>query len=132
MALLQVRACYRPRACLDWLGLPLELAGRSRLIRNRLEQRHDGSIAEQVAAALLDLGPMYRAGVDPEALVEAKCRAHALVLVMGRGRREAYWQGERLDVDWSVYQAPWDLLTTLAERVRSVQGIDAFDLEGNQ
>jgi len=64
--------------------------------------------------------------------LEAKCRSQPLVLVMGRGRREVYWQGQRLDVDWSIHQAPWDLLATLAERACSLQGADTFDLEGGR
>jgi len=131
MALLQVHVCYRPRATLDWLGLAPDLVSSS-VIRHRLEHGHDGSVAEQVAGALIDVRPLYRGSADPDSLLEAKCRSQPLVLVMGRGRREVYWQGQRLDVDWSIHQAPWDLLATLAERACSLQGADTFDLEGGR
>jgi hypothetical protein len=76
--------------------------------------------------------PLYRHGADSDCLLEAKCRSQPLVMVMGRGRREVYWQGQRLDVDWSIHQAPWDLLAILAERACSLQGADRFDLEGGR
>jgi len=132
MALLQVHACYRPGGTLDWLGLAPDLISSSNVIRHLLEHGHDGSVAEQVAGALLDVRPLYRHGANPDSLLEAKCRSQPLVLVMGRGRREVYWQGQRLDVDWSIHQAPWDLLATLAERACSLQGADTFDLEGSR
>jgi hypothetical protein len=85
-----------------------------------------------VAGALIAVRPLYRCGVDPDSLLEAKCWSQPLVPVRGRGRREVYWQGLQFDVDWSIHQAPWDLLATLAERAYSLQGADAFDLEGGR
>src|SRR6185436_16207325 len=72
----------------------------------------------------------YRGPVDPAAVLEGECRARALVVVAGVGRREAYWRGRRLEVDWFAQQAPWDLLVALAEQAASGRGADAFTLGG--
>lgn len=127
-ALLQVYAEYRPLTNLHWLGLPnWTRTGSS--IRYRIEGKNGVAIGEQVAAALVNVTEIYRKNVDPEALVEAKCRLFPLVLVTGQGRREVYWQGCCLEVDWFTSNAQWDLLTAMVERVKSAQGADEIDLK---
>lgn len=130
IALVQVHADYHPRADRDWLKLPFERARPSGTIRHQVERRHDVSIAEQVAGALVDVAPMYREGLEPTVMIAAKARFHQLVVVMGTGRREVYWQGQLLEVDWFTQDAPWDLFAALVERVKSAQGADAFDAKG--
>ncbi len=125
IALVQVYAAYRPRADLAWLGVPSGTSGAS-VIRYRVERRHDVAVTEQVAAALLGVARLYREEPDAEAVIGEKCRCHALVVVMGRGRREVYWQGQRVEVDWFRNGAPWELLACLVERAGSVQGADAY------
>jgi hypothetical protein len=126
IALLQVYACYRPQADLTWLGLPKEWTVLSRGIRHWVEQRTDESLGEQIAAALLDVGSSYRAAVDVESLIEEKRRLHTLVVVIGAGRREVHWRGERIECEWTTQEGPWIFLSTLAERAKSRLGIDAF------
>ena len=132
IAMVQVYADYRPRAALDWLGLPSGTARPSCGIRDRVERRHDLGVAELVAAVLLDMAPLYRTDEDPTAMLEARYRSHRLVLVMGRGRREVYWQGQLVEVDWFVQKAPWDLLAALVEGVRSGRGVDTIDVLGEE
>ena len=128
IALVQVYADYRPRAQLDWLGLSPETARISSGLRQRVERRHDAGVGERIAAALLDVAPLYRAGADPATLVAARCRSHRLVVVTGRGRREVNWRGQPVAADWFVYQAPWDLLAALVEGCLGGQGVDGFDV----
>jgi hypothetical protein len=85
-------------------------------------------VGEQIATALFDIAPLFRERPDATTVLEEKCRSHALVVVMGRGRREVYWQGELVDVDWCGQRAPWDLLAALVESATSAQGADAFTL----
>jgi hypothetical protein len=127
IALLQVYAAYRPRADLTWLGLPPAWT-RAPVIRHRVERQHDVRLPEQVAAALLDVAPLYRRDMDPAALIEETCRSCALVVVMGQGRREAFWQGRLLDVDWLAQRAQWEFLVELVKHASSKQGVDACDL----
>jgi hypothetical protein len=128
MALVQVYADYRPRANLDWLGLP-PWVRTSRWIRHRVESQHDFSIGEQLAAALINVSGMFRKDVDLDAVVKAKCQSCALVIVTGPGRRDVYWKGHLLKVDWVSHNGSWDLLAALVERVKSAQGADAVDLK---
>ena len=125
IALLQVYADYRLGVSLDWLGMPSPR--RPLGLRRRVERQYDGSVGEQVAAALLDVAALYRSAVDIPSLIEAKTRRHPLVVVMGRGRRETYWQGQLVPVDWTVHEAVWQFWSSLVEQVKSGQGVDAFD-----
>jgi hypothetical protein len=95
-----------------------------------VERQHAVGIGAQVVAALLDVGPLYRQGVDLEAVIEAKSRSHPLVVIMGRGRRAVYWCGQLVEVDWCAHPALWDFLALLAEGAKSGQGTDSFDLAG--
>jgi hypothetical protein len=129
ITLLQVYADYRPRANLNWLGLPPIWARTGGWVRQRLERQHDLTIGEQAATALINLTAMYRIHVGPDTVLETKRRAFPLVVVTGPGRREVHWHGQLLDVDWVANNAPWDLLAALVERVKSAQGADAIDLK---
>jgi hypothetical protein len=130
IVLLQVHACYRSHAALAWLGLPAAQVRSNRLIRYRLENRNDVRIAEEVAAALVEIGPMYRTEIDIQAIAEDKIRSHRLVLIEGPGQRAVYWEGEQVEADWFRQAAQWELLTVLVEGAKFARGVDAFDLPG--
>jgi hypothetical protein len=124
IALLQVYAEYRPLAPLEWLGIPSELPRNGQAIRHRIEARKEFGVAEQIAAALIDVEPIYREEMDPQLMIMEKVESHSLVLVSGVGRRDVYWQKELLAVDWEAQNGPWQLLSTLADRANSKQGTD--------
>jgi hypothetical protein len=129
VALVQVLACYRPCGNLGWLGLPPGLARGAIWIRHRVEQRQDATIPDQIAGCLAEVAPLVRGRPDPEALVEERRQTHLLLVVTGCGRREVYWRGEPVPVDWSKQRAPWDLLIALAEQAQSARGADALHLD---
>ena len=124
IALLQVYAEYRPLAPLEWLGIPSALPRNGQAIRYQVETRKELSIAEQVAAALVDVAPLYGDELDPQVMIEAKCETHRLVLVNGVGRREVYWGNTLLTADWVANKGPWELLVALVDRAKSKQGAD--------
>lgn len=129
--LLQVYATYRPRAELTWLGVPLGTQRQAGNIRDRLERRFDTSIGEQVAAALLEVTPFYRSSPSAEDILAEKVCAHALVVVMGRVQQKVHWYGNLVNTDWSTQRAQWDFFTTLVERAKTGQGVDASNLSGD-
>jgi len=125
MRLVQVYAGYRPRADLCWLGEAAAMSAHADHLRWRVERRNDVAIAEMVAAALSELTSLCRAEVDVESVILEKISTHRLCLIDGRGRREAYWEGETIDVDWQRRGRAWTLLTAVAEdAAHSRQGVD--------
>jgi hypothetical protein len=127
IALLQVYASYRPQADLTWLGL-VHAQPNAADVRGRVENRYETNIAEQIAAALLQVMPLYRSSLCPEDVIAEKVPTHALVVIIGRARREVYWQGTLVNADWSKRTAQWELLAALAERGKTGEGVDAMDL----
>jgi len=129
IALLQMYIAYRPHVSLDWLELPAELrTWASHSLRYWLESRADSVVAERIATALMDIGPIYRSTIDPELLIAEQCRTHRLVVVAGRGRREVFCNGELVNFDWFANNAVWEFLLVLVEAAKSAQGADAFHL----
>jgi len=131
IALFQAYAEYRPLEEFTWLGLPSALPRNGQAIRYRIESRNEYSVAEKIAAALVNIQPLYREEIDPESAIMEKCRTKSLVLVSGPGRREVYWKNELLDVDWEANDGPWALFSALVERVKSRQGVDGTYVRGS-
>lgn len=127
IALVQIYAAFRPRQPFPWLGHDGPPARTAIVFRDRVERRGDATVPDQVAAALAEVAGIYRSEIDPESLIRQKIQAHSLVLVEAPGRREAYWRGERIEVDWGKQAAPWRFLYRLAEAVAHSLGADRFD-----
>lgn len=128
IGLLQIYLAYRPLVKLNWLGIAPALSGGCQFFRRQVEVRGDVDLGDQAVAMLLDVATMYRTGLDSATIIAAKCRSHPLVLVTGTGRREAYWRGKLINVDWSLHSALWEFFAALAERATSRQGADMIDL----
>jgi hypothetical protein len=125
MRLVQVYASYRPWADLCWLGEAAAMSAHADHLRWRVERRNDVAIPAVVAAALSELTSLCRAEIDVESVILEKISTHRLCLIDGRGRREAYWEGETIDVDWQRRGRVWTLLTAVAEdAAHSRQGVD--------
>jgi hypothetical protein len=126
MTLVQTYAAFRPNAALPWLGSVEGMKGMAAEIRWRLERRDDISVAETCAAALAEVRGLYReASID--IIVRQMSEERRLCLLDGPGRREAYWEGEPLDIEWTRYDREWTLLVALATKAKSGQGVDSRD-----
>lgn len=127
MRLLQLYTAFRPSASLAWLGLdsqPMTIPG---LLRYDLEKRADLDLADAIAAALTEIAPLYRTGLDPDETIAEKARSLPLVLIYGPGRRELYWQGTLCDIDWGKRKRAFTLLVALAEKAKRGQAVDECD-----
>lgn len=130
LALIEAQAAFRPRTDFSWLGKVAKLAANAARFRYRIERRHDFGLVEQIAAALIEIAPLYRSDEDSEAMLHRACAGHDLVLVDGPGHREAYWKRQRLDDQWRRQEAPWKFLIALAERLLSGgSGTDGFQID---
>jgi hypothetical protein len=126
ISLVQVYAAYRPGAALSWLGPIVKLSGNATGIRDAVEAREDQGKPEQVAVALTDIAEFYRSELDDDFMVTMACQKSALVLVEGPGRRDLFWRGNLVEVDWSKKSALWDLLSSLIEQALRKSGTDKF------
>jgi hypothetical protein len=86
------------------------------------------AVADRVAAALVDINVMYNAKPSVEQQIADAIDSCRLVLVAGIGRREAYWDGELLKVNWHKSRAAWETLWELAEKAMAGKGVDRDDL----
>ncbi len=125
VSLVQMDAAYRPNARLDFLGDAKSVKSQAAVFRDQIAKRDDVRTPAVVAAALTTLADMYRADVDVDAQIAEAVRIQRLVVIAGRGRREAYWERQRLDIDWGRHERAWVLLVEMAEEaVQTGQGVD--------
>jgi hypothetical protein len=128
IALVQLYAAYRPKERFPWLGLEGSWSRMALTFRHRLERQNDGSVPNQVASAMAEIATLYRSELDAEELIRQKSGMHALVLVEGPGRREAYWHAALIKADWARQAVPWRFLCQLAEHLlKAGRGVDACD-----
>lgn len=85
------------------------------------------NVVHHVAAALHDIGILYRQPMEAEDLVDAVRQSKRLVLV-DRAPRAVYWQGEVVDGDWDGKVKEWELLWMLAKRACQGRTVDRLDL----
>jgi hypothetical protein len=156
-SLIQILAAYHANPDLGWLGVNAsywkvegeiirsyvrsqgmqtfarrEANGTLNLLGNETVSLCRPEILAGVAAALVDITPLFRRSVESEELIEALSEERRLVLVDLRPRR-VYWDGVQIDQDWDINQKSWELLWALAERAQKSQPLDAEDLaEMNQ
>ncbi|MBW3598414.1 MAG: hypothetical protein KY475_14220 [Planctomycetes bacterium] len=126
-ALVQAFAAYNPQADFSWLGPAGTMAGNASTIRYFVERRADAGITDRIAAALHEIGPLYRSDVDPDLLIEKMVRQSLFVLAYGKGRQDLYWSGRHLEVDWTRRGRAWTLIVALAENAKRGQGVDRCD-----
>lgn len=125
--LLQMFAAYRPRADFTWLNPGDYAPEQAGIWRYHLEHRADLDIADDVAAALREIAPLFRSELDPDLVIEEKVRQLPLVVIDGLGRREVYWKNSLCDVDWDRHKRAFTLLRTLVEKGKRGLGVDAAD-----
>jgi len=127
MILVQIYAAFFPSADLKWLNNAAQMVKTATIYRWRLERRSDVAIPETIVGALTDLDVFYRQDVDVDLQIAETARIRRLCIVDGRDRREVYWNGNLLDIDWTRHKRAWTLFTALVEAAKtSGQGVDTF------
>jgi hypothetical protein len=125
MILVQIHAAYFPSADRTWLGNAGRFAANAVSFRWRVEGTNV-SIPETVAVALTEMASFCQQEVGTDLYIQEMARTHRFCLVDGRGRREAYWNGVLLEIDWQKHARAWTLLVAMAEMAKtSRQGVDA-------
>lgn len=67
---------------------------------------------------------------DPIEQIENAVNDHRLVLVEGSGFRRVYWEGTRVEQDWTKHEKSWELLKELARQAKKQRGVDRHNLNG--
>jgi hypothetical protein len=152
-ALLQTYVAYHPYPQIPWLGVAsqtlsvnggvlkaffrhrgtvkeIELIshGRARVVGTKTASLVDTNLIRQVAAALDDLGEIYRRGAHPDEIIEEARSQYALLVVVRP--RLVFWNGERLALEWNDAEKSWNLLLNLAVRAEGKLPLHAFTLTG--
>jgi hypothetical protein len=151
--LLQAYIAYHPHSQLSWLSVPESLyqacAGMLRSqFRHRVELvecqwinattiqesgRRQASIVvmdaiEQVLSAIEDVAELYRRELSPEEIInEARSRYRLVVVTRPR---MAFFDGEKLNIDWNRKKRPWELLQLLAAQGERLDCVDRYHLSG--
>lgn len=128
--LVQIRAAFHPERSLDWLSEASPFLGNAIVYRDRLERRGKSHIAVTIADALSTLSEMYHRQEDVGSQIRCHAQTHSLCVIEGRGRREVYWQGDLLEVDWNRHERAWILFANLAEHAKLTgQGVDSMMMD---
>jgi hypothetical protein len=125
VALVQVFAAFRPQTNFGWLGPAGQMAVNAASLRYFIERRADAALTDRIADALAEVKSVYRSAVDPDAAIHQAVQQVSLVLVDGRSRRELYWQGRLVDVDWLARRRAWTLLVAMVLNAKRKLGVDA-------
>ncbi|MEK6234593.1 MAG: hypothetical protein N2C14_07760, partial [Planctomycetales bacterium] len=153
-ALMQVYIAYHPRPELPWLdlredyyqakvgllGLEFRRACEpiehdqvdSRTIRE--SGRRQASIVvmdaiHRVLAAIEDVAELYRRELSPEEIINEARLRYRLVVVTRPAM--AFFDGEKLRVDWNRKKRPWELLRFLAAQGERLDCVDRYRLSGS-
>jgi hypothetical protein len=84
---------------------------------------------QKVAAALEDVASLYRSSLSPEEIIDEARFQHRLVVVTKP--RMAFFDGDKLNVDWNKKSKPWELLRYLAAKGERLECVDQYDLSGS-
>jgi len=126
LVLLRAYVSYRPDADLNWLSLAPAGIERAGILRFHVA-RGDVRMIEAVAAAVREVKCGLSELEDVDSQIQELSKLHTLCIIQGNGRRELYWQGDKVDVDWKGADKPWALLFDLAEKARKGLALDDFD-----
>jgi hypothetical protein len=124
--LAQVYVAFAPNPDVGWLGLPDHVVAEGRVwVGGRAQVVKTSDFYDRIVVALRDLSTLY-AGTRSEQSERDKAIADGgLVLTDEPG---AFWEGHRLDVDWSKHRVPWILLWRLAGKARTGQVVVSTDV----
>lgn len=128
ITLLQTYASYRNVADLRWLGLNEELWKCGKGVRLYVE-KGDQRMVYAIGDALLEVRRGFDDDEDIESRIAELSRSHALCIIQGVGRRQVYWQGQKVDADWVKLGTPWALICDLAEKAKRGLGVDKVDVK---
>jgi hypothetical protein len=124
-----VYAEFHPNPELHWLGITGEALCPSKgVLRHNLESIRDLETVDRIAAALGDLRHMYRDLAPEQPAVEAAIATGGLVLIEPEGA--AYWEGTKIECDWSCHRKAWEMLWKLAANARLASPVNDVDLYG--
>jgi hypothetical protein len=126
ICLAQIYAMYRPGEALKWLGDILEARSLVAMMRYDLEQREEIDVASIAASAITDFSVLYRSDIDADEQIAERLQRIPLIVVAGVGRREIFWRGKLIEVDWQKYGRAWVLFVNLVERAKQGLAIDRF------
>lgn len=121
VVLVQIYADYFPRVEFEWLTVP-KGCRRHQGYSYFLIERECEAIAARTADALDWLGNDMNGATDVEQWIELLRYTVPLLIIAGAGRRECYWQGERVETKWFQHEAAWLLLWDLAKAVKEKCG----------
>lgn len=125
--LTQAYAAFHPSPDLRWLKLSEAVIQHgAAMVRFQLRHKRGLEASERIAAALGDLRQLYAGDRPEQAAIDEAIAAGGLVLV--RDSREAYWDGKRIDADWSRQDNGWRLLWALAEKAGRSSPVGEADL----
>ncbi len=128
LVLVQTYASYNPSAELTWLGLDSASRDWAGMVRVAVE-RDDMRMVEAVVAALQEVQRGLEEVEDVESRILELAKSHTLCIIEGIGRRDLYWQGDKIEADWAKAKSSWSLLVALAEKAAKGLAFDGFDLE---
>ena len=84
---------------------------------------------QQVLAAIEDFAELYRRELSPEEIInEARSRYRLVVVTRPR---MAFFDGEKLNIDWNRKKRPWELLQFLAAQGERLDCVDRYHLSGS-
>ncbi len=131
LRLVQIRAAFHPERTLDWLPEAVPFVRNAVVFRERIEMCGNRQIAQYVADALSTLSEMYNRQDDVDLQIQNYAENYPLCVIEGRLRREVYWQGELLGIDWHRHDRAWILFSSMALTAKQTgQGVDSEMFHG--
>lgn len=124
IALVQVYNAYAATPNLEWLGVPVDMIETERVFTRTLVRQEvcNAAAVEQIIAALMDAAEMYRTADDGREKLAKAVAEKRLVLV--DSPRRAFWNSQRIDVDWERKPMLWELFWELASRAQRGLPVD--------
>lgn len=128
--LLQVYAAFHRKPDLAWLSLPSPvIASGVSALRHRFANQRMLEMTERIAAALGGIRRLYEDSSPRQNALEEALARRRLVLV--NNPPEAYWEGQRIEVDWKRFAVRWRLLRALAGKVGRPTDVGERDVYTN-
>ncbi len=123
--MVQIHAAYHPDLRFDWLNEANALIPMSQYFREQIERRNNRQILEVIACSLKTLQEFHHRMTNVESDILSQVQTHRLCLIEGRYRRDVYWNGNLLKIDWCQRNRAWILFSAMVENAcQSGQGVD--------
>lgn len=133
VVLTQVYAAFHAAPNIEWLGLGESDTEYRMLIRRRLTAQRGPEMADRVALAVEHLRHLFQSETPWQSALDESVAQGGLVLE-DAAQRNVFWEGVRIEVDWTRHWRPWQLLvalTTKATRGAVVEEKDLYTLRAS-